>query len=395
MTDHEMQLLLPDYLAGRLDPDLSRQIEQRCAASMEMSNALDAARRYTDALGAVEEIRAPDDFLDKVHQRIEEPSGMLHRLFTPIRRWLPVELAGVLVTALLVLFLFNPFSGEIPQLRTSRPVQEYESRQQPAPVSPATTQQEPLRSDKELTTEEYTAQKKSRQSRPSGPNEQVAARVRREVHTPFAAKRSEQKNTPSTAALDATEEAPEYKGTAKRRTQSFGAAAGVASGAAGTIPDHLNEPSIAASPPPAPPAAAPERVMAIEEKVASEISETTDRPQSIMKRKMSAPRRSAARAYSEEQSLKAEAAPFADETEVKPEPAELLPIIHKAVQRYRGSIDTVITSEAHMVSLQITLPSGKLDDFYTRLSRSCSVTIVDTLPESGKGLISVVLEVYE
>jgi hypothetical protein len=420
MNDRELLQLLPDYVAGRVDSQLGRLIEERCAASEELRGALETARRYTDALGAIEEVRAPDDFLDKVHRRIEEPSGMLRRLFTPIRRRLPVELAGVLVTALLVLFLFNPFSGELPQLRTSRPVQKYESRQQPAPVSPAAIPQEQFRSDTDTKSEKKQLAQ-SEQSLHSRQKKLPAARAQRVPTYSPVKKKSLPKAAAFAPASDAKKQELESEGAAKQLSGSFGSPAGIASRGENAVKDKnagarlssaplqavrnidtygsaagIATPSASAAPSPAPPAAVAENRMAQEKKTAPELNESAAQPQSTMKRKMSAPRKSVARTFKEERSLEAEAAPFADEdySASEPEPTELLATTRKAVQRYQGSIDTVFTATPQKISLQITLPSGKLDGFYRRLSRSCSVTITDTLPPANQSTISVKFVVH-
>jgi hypothetical protein len=415
MNDRELLQLLPDYVAGRVDSQLGRLIEERCAASEELRSALEAARRYTDALGAIEEVRAPDDFLDKVHRRIEEPSGMLRRLFTPIRRRLPVELAGVLVTALLVLFLFNPFSGELPQLRTSRPVQKYESRQQPAPVSPAAIPQEQFRSDTDTKSEKKQLAQ-SEQSLHSRQKKLPAARAERVPTSPPVTMKPAPKATSFASASDAKAPESENNDAEKLLSGSLQMETGRSPGAENTLQDDnvgarrssapaqavrntdtygsaavIATPSASAAPSPAPPAAVAENRMTLEKKTAPELNESAAQPQSTMKRKMSAPRRSVARAFKEERSPEAEAAPFADEdySASEPEPTELLATTRKAVQRYQGSIDTVFTVTPQMVSLRITLPSGKLDGIYRRLSRSYSVTITDTLPPVDQSTISL------
>ncbi len=417
MNDRELLQLLPDYVAGRVDSQLGRLIEERCAASEELRSALEAARRYTDALDAVEEVRAPDDFLDKVHRRIEEPSGMVHRLLTPIRRWLPVELAGVLVTALLVLFLFNPFSGELPQLRTSRPVQEYESRQQPAPTPPAAIPQKQSRSDTNTTSEKKRLAK-NEQLLYSRQKNQPAARAQRVPTSSPVKKKSLPKATAFAPASDAKKQELESGGATKQLSGSLGSAAGIASRVENAVKDKnagarlssapaqavrntdtygstdgMAKPSASAAPPPAPPEVVAENRMTLEKKTAPELNESAAQPQSTMERKMSSPRRSVARAFNEKRSLETEAAPFVDEDYSEPEPTELLATTRKAVRRYRGSIDTVFTATPQMISLQITLPSGKLDNFRKRLSRSCSVTITDTLPPADQSSISVFLTV--
>ena len=420
MDDRELLQLLPDYVAGRVDSQLARLIEERCAASEELRSALEAARRYTDALGAIEEVRAPDDFLDKVHRRIEEPSGMVHRLFTPIRRWLPVELAGVLVTALLVLFLFNPFSGELPQLRTSQPVQEYESRQQQAPVSPAAIPQDQSRSDTDTKSEKKRLAQ-SEQSLHSRQKVEPAARAQRVPTSPPVTMKPAPKATSFASASDVKAPESENKDAEKQPGRSLRMETGSAPGAENTVQDDISgalrspapaqavqntdaygsaagiaTPSASAAPPPAPPAAVAENRIALEKKTAPELNESAAQPQSTMKRKMSAPRRCVARAFKEERSLEAEAAPFADEdySASEPEPTELLATTRKAVQRYQGSIDSVFTATPQKVSLQITLPSGKMDGFYRRLSRSCTVTITDTLPPADQSTISVKFVVH-
>lgn len=72
-------------------------------------------RSYYHAIGTLKPVKAPHNFLDKIHGRIEAPSPLaqvLKKLFYPFHIKIPIELAGVVLTAVLLILIYNPFSSK-------------------------------------------------------------------------------------------------------------------------------------------------------------------------------------------------------------------------------------------------------------------------------------------
>ncbi len=112
--DYEKILhMLPDYAAGRLEPREREEVRAALEKDPALERQLDAYRAYHDAVGKLEEVRVPGDFVDKVNRRIDERRGLrglLHTLFVPVFPKLPLEVLGLGLTVALVIMLFNPFT---------------------------------------------------------------------------------------------------------------------------------------------------------------------------------------------------------------------------------------------------------------------------------------------
>ena len=402
MTDRELQQLLPDYVTGRLNPKLRRLIEQRCAASDELRLSLEAARQYNDALNAVDEIRAPGDFLDKVHRRIEQPKGLLTPLFSPARRRLPVEFAGVIVTALLLIVLFNPFSGRLQRLRTSRPVQEYEARQSLPP--PQMTQQAPEHKEEVLS---YSKEEPAPLA--------TTPRLRAEVQPPAKAKNAEEKrplvrkNGPPITAIatkqpngetEEKRELPRENLLAKKNVRpappspAADEISGYATAATGESGHQLN--AFGGAPPPvqsvAPSSPAASGLgmadRSSEPEFLSEASESIEYPEKRV------PRTKAVRSFSMEKSAATEAPSVATVDNREPEGTSLLSSVEKVTLRYRGTIDSVLIDTGITVTVRLTLPVSRLALFQKRLSRTYSVSVIETLPTTDTTVVSAIVEIH-
>jgi hypothetical protein len=88
---------------------------------MHIQDCQSCAQELSDLKAVIKElnglpkIKASDDFLQKVHQRIErrdEFEGIMRKLFSPAKIKLPAEIAGVLVTALIVIGFFHTLNQD-------------------------------------------------------------------------------------------------------------------------------------------------------------------------------------------------------------------------------------------------------------------------------------------
>jgi hypothetical protein len=173
MTDNELIELLPDYIRGQLDDATESEIKTRLEISEELRMALDRARRYIDSLEALEPALASDNFLREVHERIEARQRVFNLLFRPFHIKLPVELAGIAATVILVVFMFNPFSGKLPDQIQRRPIEEHRILRTEEPAPPVEPEPSETADGHTPVTEKKSAPEPV-EKKPSGENKAVA-----------------------------------------------------------------------------------------------------------------------------------------------------------------------------------------------------------------------------
>jgi len=102
--------LLSDYMDGTLDAEARVRVEEHLKGCEGCRNELDSLRELVNELGSLPHVQAPEDFLARVHERIEQPSmfsKILHALFFPLRLKIPLQVATVAVVAVLVFAVFT------------------------------------------------------------------------------------------------------------------------------------------------------------------------------------------------------------------------------------------------------------------------------------------------
>ena len=102
--------LLSEYMDGTLDPERTRGVKDHLSRCERCSKELASLKAVADALDSLEPVKAPNDFLERVHLRIHQRSRirkMLTFLFVPAKIKIPLECAGALATAVLVILLFK------------------------------------------------------------------------------------------------------------------------------------------------------------------------------------------------------------------------------------------------------------------------------------------------
>ena len=106
----EIEKFLSEYIDGTLDRETRDLVEKHLRTCKACREELASLRAVVKELGSLESVEAPADFLDKVHERIEQPSRfakILRALFVPTRIKIPFQLATAAATAVLVFSLFN------------------------------------------------------------------------------------------------------------------------------------------------------------------------------------------------------------------------------------------------------------------------------------------------
>ena len=111
----EIEKFLSEYIDGILDRETRGLVEDHLRTCKACGEELASLRAVVKELGSLEPVEAPADFLDKVHERIEQPSRfskILRGLFVPTRIKIPFQLATAAATAVLVFSLFNLMQPE-------------------------------------------------------------------------------------------------------------------------------------------------------------------------------------------------------------------------------------------------------------------------------------------
>jgi hypothetical protein len=111
----EIEKFLSEYIDGFLDRETQGLVEDHLRTCKACREELASLRAVVKELGSLEPVEAPVDFLDKVHERIEQPSRfskILRGLFVPTRIKIPFQLATAAATAVLVFSLFNLMQPE-------------------------------------------------------------------------------------------------------------------------------------------------------------------------------------------------------------------------------------------------------------------------------------------
>jgi hypothetical protein len=110
MECNKIRELLSEYIDGTLDPEQTQGIRDRLAHCDRCSQEFTALKAVADSMNSLEPVKAPEDFLERVHARIHQRSRfkrVFNALFVPAPIKIPLECAGVLATAVLVALLLG------------------------------------------------------------------------------------------------------------------------------------------------------------------------------------------------------------------------------------------------------------------------------------------------
>jgi len=97
--------LLSEYIDGTLDAQTKALIDEHLLACPECNEELASLKTLIRELGSVESFKAPDDFLEKLHERLEPQFSfrkIMRILFVPGRIKIPLELATATAMAVFI-----------------------------------------------------------------------------------------------------------------------------------------------------------------------------------------------------------------------------------------------------------------------------------------------------
>lgn len=127
--------LLSEYADGALDKETAAVLEAHLSSCGECREELSSLQSMIKDLGSLPPVAPPADFLQQVRKRLEHPSRLRQvpgKLFFPLKFKIPLQLAGAVLTALLVFAVVmvqrQPYKvAEAPQ--AIRPEEGSEKRQ--------------------------------------------------------------------------------------------------------------------------------------------------------------------------------------------------------------------------------------------------------------------------
>ena len=102
--------LLSEYVDGVLDAQTRAGIKEHIATCVSCQKEIKELKVLVEDLGSLKHAKAPDDFLDRLHERIEPRFGftkIINALFVPMRVKIPVQLVTATATAVLVFSLIH------------------------------------------------------------------------------------------------------------------------------------------------------------------------------------------------------------------------------------------------------------------------------------------------
>jgi hypothetical protein len=106
----EIKELLSEYIDDTLDPDTKALLEDHLLTCEGCKEELASLRTLVKDLGSLEPVEAPEDFLDKLHERMKprfQFGKILRMLFVPARIKIPLEFATVAVMAVLIFSILH------------------------------------------------------------------------------------------------------------------------------------------------------------------------------------------------------------------------------------------------------------------------------------------------
>jgi hypothetical protein len=134
----EIQKLLSEYIDGTLDAKIVQAVETHISACEDCSETLVSLRTMIEELNALEPLKAPADFLEKIHQRMEPRSNfsrLFRKLFVPFKIKIPLQLAAAATASILVVMVLNLQKSEYHKMQPLK-APEFERSAQKSKTEP-------------------------------------------------------------------------------------------------------------------------------------------------------------------------------------------------------------------------------------------------------------------
>ncbi len=115
-----IQELLSEYIDGALDVKAKEAVEKHISTCENCNQELASLSAVVEELGSLDQVKAPADFLEKIHERMEPRFSidrLIRKLFVPFHIKIPLELAAAATVTILVFFVLNIQQPEIQMMQ--------------------------------------------------------------------------------------------------------------------------------------------------------------------------------------------------------------------------------------------------------------------------------------
>lgn len=112
--------LLSEYVDGTLDVQARKAVEKHIAVCKNCKQEFTSLLAVVEELGALEPVKPPEDFLEKIRGRMTPHSALnriFHNLFVPFHIKIPLELAAAATVTILVVLVLNIQQPEIQKMK--------------------------------------------------------------------------------------------------------------------------------------------------------------------------------------------------------------------------------------------------------------------------------------
>lgn len=110
MECSKIKQLLSEYIDNSLDLATKTFIKRHLSQCSACSEEFASLKAYLKEMSSLGEVKAPDDFLEKVHQRISrrfEFEKMMRKIFVPVKVKVPLQLAAVMAMLIVGVFVYK------------------------------------------------------------------------------------------------------------------------------------------------------------------------------------------------------------------------------------------------------------------------------------------------
>jgi hypothetical protein len=117
MKCSEIKLLLSEHIDNTLNEHDRSKVDNHVKDCEKCKSEYISLKNMLDELGELPKAKAPDDFLESLHARIEsgiDMNAIIKKLFVPFKIKVPMQLVTAAASAVLIIFIVNIFQQEKP-----------------------------------------------------------------------------------------------------------------------------------------------------------------------------------------------------------------------------------------------------------------------------------------
>jgi hypothetical protein len=136
-----IQELLSEYIDGTLDEKTVQMVEKHISFCEDCKETLASLSAIVEELNTLEQVKPPEDFLEKIHQRMEtrfDFNQIIRKLFVPFKTKIPLQLAAVATASVLVVLVFNLQKSEYQKMHPLKTAKSewFAEKQKPNHLTP-------------------------------------------------------------------------------------------------------------------------------------------------------------------------------------------------------------------------------------------------------------------